>query len=44
VADVTEVRCIAELDLLPADTWLQSANWKPEKAMKSFRKQPPKRK
>ncbi len=24
VDDVTEIRCIAEIDLLPADTWLKS--------------------
>ncbi len=38
VEDVTEIRCIAEIDLLPADTWLQSANWKREAAQKSFGK------
>ena len=32
VADVTEIRCIAEIDLLPADTWIKSDNWKREKA------------
>ena len=37
VDDVTEIRCIAEVDLLPADTWIQSANWKREKVRKSFR-------
>ena len=31
VADVTEIRCVAEIDLLPADTWLKSANWKQAK-------------
>ncbi len=44
VADVTEIRCIAELDLLPADTWIQSANWKREKALKSFGRQQSKKK
>ena len=38
VADVTEIRCIAEVDLLPADSWIQSADWKREKARKSFEK------
>jgi hypothetical protein len=38
VEDVTEIRCIAELELLPADTWLQSANWKRQKALKAFGK------
>jgi len=36
VDEVTEIRCIAEIDLLPADTWLKSANWKRERAQKSF--------
>ena len=36
VEDVTEIRCIAELDLLPADTWLESANWKREKTRKAL--------
>ena len=36
VEDVTEIRCIAEIDLLPAHAWIQSANWKREKALKSF--------
>ena len=34
--DVTEIRCIAEIDLLPADAWAKSANWKREKARKYF--------
>ena len=38
VDDVTEIRCIAEVDLLPADTWLKSENWKREKAQRSFGK------
>ena len=33
--DVTEIRCIAEVDLLPPDIWLQSADWKREAARKS---------
>ncbi len=37
VDEVTEIRCIAEVDLLPADTWLKSENWKREKAQGSFR-------
>ncbi len=36
VDEVTEIRCIAEIDLLPADTWLKSANWKQEKARRSL--------
>ncbi len=36
VEDVTEIRCIAEIDLLPADSWIQSANWKHGKVLKSF--------
>ena len=35
VEDVTEIRCIAEIDLLPADTWMKSANWKRERARRS---------
>ncbi len=38
VADVTEIRCIAEIDLLPADTWMESANWKQEAVRRSFGK------
>ena len=38
VDDVTEIRCIAEIDLLPADTWIKSDNWKREMARKSFGK------
>ncbi len=38
VDDVTEIRCIAEVDLLPADTWMQSDNWKREQAAKFFGK------
>ena len=37
VEDVTEIRCIAEIDLLPADAWVKSDNWKREMAL---RKQP----
>ncbi len=36
VDEVTEIRCIAELDLLPADTWLKSAHWKRGKAQSAF--------
>ena len=36
VDDVTEIRCVAEIDLLPADTWIKSDNWKREMAQKSF--------
>ncbi len=36
VDEVTEIRCIAEIDLLPADTWLKSENWKREKAQRAF--------
>jgi len=37
VDDVTE-SCIAEVDLLPADAWLKSANWKRERARNFFEK------
>lgn len=37
--DVTEIRCIAEVDLLPPDTWLKSARWKQEKARGRVQKQ-----
>ncbi len=36
VDEVTEIRCIAEIDLLPADAWLTSENWQWEKAQRSF--------
>ena len=36
VDDVTEIRCIAEIDLLPADAWIKSANWKREMARRYF--------
>ncbi len=36
VEDVTEIRCIAELEVLPADAWVQSANWKQEKTRKAL--------
>ena len=39
VADVTEIRCMAEIDLLPADTWLKSANWKQDRTQRSSPKQ-----
>ncbi|MBI4284811.1 MAG: hypothetical protein HY670_02790 [Chloroflexi bacterium] len=35
VEDVTEIRCIAELDLLPPDAWMKSARWKWEKVRKA---------
>ena len=38
VEDVTEIRCIAEIDTLPADTWMKSDNWKREKTNKFFAK------
>ena len=38
VDDVTEIRCIAEVDLLPADTWIKSDNWKRETVRKAFGK------
>ena len=34
--EVTEIRCIAEIDLLPADAWLKSANRNRERAQRSF--------
>ena len=36
VDDVTEIRCIAEVDCLPADTWLKSDNWKRENVRRAF--------
>ena len=36
VDDVTEIRCIAEIVLLPADAWLKSEIWKREKAQRAF--------
>lgn len=38
VADVTEIRCIAEVDLLPADAWMKSYDWKMDRARKAMRK------
>ena len=38
VDEVTEIRCIAEIDHLPADSWLKAAEWKREKAQKAFGK------
>jgi hypothetical protein len=44
VEDVTEIRCVAELELLPADTWLKSANWKRDKTLKALGKRVAKKK
>ncbi len=38
VEDVTEIRTIAENDLLPADAWIQSDNWKAQKTREHFAK------
>ena len=38
VNDVTEIRCIAEVEVLPADTWMNSDKWKREQAAKFFDK------
>ena len=38
VDDVTEIRCIAEVDLLSEDAWLESDNWKREMTRRSCRK------
>ena len=35
VEDVTEIRCVAEIDLLPPDAWLKSESHKREKVRKS---------
>jgi len=35
VEDVTEIRCIAEIELLPPDAWLKSERHKREKVRKS---------
>lgn len=37
VDTVTEIRCIAEIDLFPADAWLDATNWKRDKARKTLR-------
>ena len=37
VDDVTEIRCIAEVDLLSEDVWLESDNWKREMTRRSCR-------
>jgi len=37
VEDVTEIRCIAEVESLPADAWLKSANWKRDKVRNFFK-------
>ncbi len=36
VEDVIEIRCIAEIDLLPPDAWLKSEGHKQEKLRKSM--------
>ncbi len=41
VEDVTEIRCIAEVELLPADAWLKSADWKRERVRNFFKKKAP---
>ena len=33
--EVTEIRCMAEIDLLPADAWVKAAEWKRERCQKS---------
>ena len=38
IEDVTEIRCIAEIDLMPPDVWMESANWKQEKTDQFFGK------
>ena len=38
VADVTEIRCIAEVEVLPADTWMKSDEEKRRKAKAFFSK------
>ncbi len=35
VDEVTEIRCIAEIDLLSPDAWLKSYDWKREKARRA---------
>ena len=36
--DVTEIRCIAEIDLLPADSWLKAASWKCKRTRRAFKR------
>jgi len=43
VGDVTEIRSIAELDLLPAETWLESDEEKRRKCRAYFSRQKKKR-
>ena len=35
VDEVTEIRCIAEIDLLPADAWLKAHDWLRDKARRA---------
>jgi hypothetical protein len=41
VEDVAEIRCIAEIELLPSDTWFKSERFKREKTRKSAGKANP---
>lgn len=43
VDEVSEIRCIAEVNLLPIETWIQSRNWKQKKAARHFGKRARKR-
>lgn len=36
VDDVTEIRCIAEVDLIPPETWIESERWKRDRIRKAF--------
>ena len=36
VEEITEIRCIAEIDYFPADAWLKAAEWKRKKALNAF--------
>ena len=38
VEDVTEIRCIAEIDLAPENAWIEADNWKRDKVQMSFKK------
>ena len=36
VEDVTEIRCIAEIDIAPENAWIEADNWKRDKVRMSF--------
>jgi hypothetical protein len=36
VHEVTEIRCIAEVDLIPPETWMESDRWKRDRIQKKL--------